>query len=305
MKVLYLHIGLPKTATSFLQQEFFPKLKAVYYLDIPENNLREPVRKLMQQKLAADDYKEIGQIISQKTKPGRNLISNEGFFGGMYYPKKDRIDILKDIQNTFQGFQVKIIVGIREQADYISSLYKQYLHEGGIRDFPGFLEEMGRYNRTEAGFLDTYKYTNYLGQLVKIFGRNNVYVYIYEQLGKDRSEFLRGLLEFLGEKDIPVMQNTVYNRGYGAYQMRLACFFNRFFKSSFNPKGIIPSVKIPRLGRLSPRLLLQNRLTQRLIYKKYKMPESIAAKIREYYAEDNCKVKEEYALELPESYLKS
>ena len=36
MKTIYLHLGLPKTATSFLQGAVFPSLKEVDFLDKTE-----------------------------------------------------------------------------------------------------------------------------------------------------------------------------------------------------------------------------------------------------------------------------
>ena len=41
MKKLYIHIGYPKAASTFLQKEIFPNLKDVYYIVDEENNHRK------------------------------------------------------------------------------------------------------------------------------------------------------------------------------------------------------------------------------------------------------------------------
>ena len=41
MKTLFIHIGLPKTGTSFLQEEIFKKLQDINYIDIRNKKNRE------------------------------------------------------------------------------------------------------------------------------------------------------------------------------------------------------------------------------------------------------------------------
>jgi len=245
----------------------------------------------------------------------RNLISSEALCGGMFSLNccETRHRILKDLKKIFKDFDIKIILGIREQISLILSFYKQYLQEGGAKSLTGFLCTImgdGFKNdfNTEHPFFKRFEYGEYIEDIAATFGKDNVYVYLFENLKKDKRTFLKNLLNFLGEKKIPVFEDKVHNKGYGATQVRIARGLNRFFKSRLNPKGVLPPIigipntklKINLLRII--RMWLQSSLTQKLIYKKYYIPSPLKLKIKSRYLSSNRKISEKYCLNLPSVY---
>ena len=123
-------------------------------------------------------------------------------------------------------------------------------------------------------------YSFYLEEIYSIFGENNTYIYIFEKLKENKKMFLQDLLSFMEVKDVKLAKVKVFNKGYGKTQAKLAIHLNKAFKSKHHPKGVIPIVRIKKVGHLSPRLLLQNRLTQKIFRKKLRMPASLASQIK-------------------------
>jgi len=179
------------------------------------------------------------------------------------------------------------------------SLYKQYLHQGGTKAFAEFLETM---NQGSDRFFEAFTYSKYSNQIENLFGDENLFIYVYEHLQKDKHQFLEKLCHFVGERNIPPFNEKWYNRGHGKIQISLARQANTLFRSPLNPRGILPVVRVPFLGPLSPRLFLQNRFAQKMLYRKYEIPSEIQSKIKKIYAEDNRKINKRYRLNLPESY---
>jgi hypothetical protein len=309
MKTIYLHIGLWKTGTTFLQKMIFPKLKNVNYIIFRnDKEMLEVMDKLRFSILSNDDSKKLQLVVSTKLLKDRNLISAEGLSGSAYFVHDNyRSNILKNIEKVFTNFNVKIILGIREQSSIIVSLYKQYLYRGGTKSLTGFIDQMNQYQMSRKGedYFKRFEYGCYIDEIIKIFGKDNLYIYSFEELNKDKYTFLKNLLDFLGEKEVPEFEDIVYNRGYGKIQIKLARFLNRFFKSDLNPNGILHYFRIPMIKRISQRDvgdLLQSRLIQKLIYKEYRMPYNLKLKIKKRYIQDNKRINEKYGLNLPDIY---
>lgn len=119
MSKVYIHIGLHKTGTTFLQKQYFPKIKEISYL-------------------GKIDF----HVLGQKKLKEDILISYEGLSG---FPWNSQW--IKGTNNSFNwmnSFEIALenvklifpdahlIVVFRKHGDLLISLYKQYLQEGGV-----------------------------------------------------------------------------------------------------------------------------------------------------------------------------
>jgi hypothetical protein len=106
-----LHIGLPKTGTTFLQYEIFPKIQNVNY-GTPDKGI------------VLEHFKPVDGKI--------NIYSNENILGVsttnnlLYYR-------LRDIFEKYP--QLKIIVCLRDTDSWLPSLYNQYVRSGGTERY--------------------------------------------------------------------------------------------------------------------------------------------------------------------------
>jgi hypothetical protein len=138
MKKLIVHLGLPKTATTTLQHDLFQKLheqqkinflgKVVYYNDKTGegrwiNKKGKIIRDACEGKIESITSREIDSILSSELI---NIFSEEGImvcYPGMHnLPLKDKIHNLRKI---LKNYDTRIVITIRNQLDYMYSLYVQ------------------------------------------------------------------------------------------------------------------------------------------------------------------------------------
>jgi hypothetical protein len=140
-----------------------------------------------------------------------------------------RIEKLEKIKNLFP--QARIIIGIRDKTDLLVSLYKKYIICGGVLRYPEFLEKIMT--------VEKLNYEPYIDYLVKLFGKENVYIYNFQYLKDDVHGFVDDLCDFIGV-DSPNFKNIKKNRGYSLWQLKLSRILNHFFKIPLNLQGIFP-----------------------------------------------------------------
>ncbi|SDQ14518.1 hypothetical protein [Virgibacillus salinus] len=317
---IYLHVGFHKTATTFLQFNLFPNLKEVKL--IRKSHAKELFRRVRLNKLSDEDIVDLRQKFDKKGSAKKpTLISYEGLTGSPFAQKKSKsaFNILEDLKRIFPEdlYDVNVIVGIRKQVDIMTSLYIEYLHQGGYKKEKVYFDELEK-----NGIFEHYLYNDYLNHVEQVFG-NDYYVFIYENFKYEKEKYLLQLLNYMGVKKIPKYSNEPLNRSYGALQAKMARRLNTIFKTKKNPNGKIPETEIilkrkyskkivkKLMGRekkkipISPRTFLQNKLSYKLHYKRYKLSDELRRKINDYYIDDNQMLAKREGIELPEYYLKS
>ena len=86
-------------------------------------------------------------------------------------------------------------------------------------------------NMFNKDFLDTESYINFLKKSFK----KGVYVYRFEDMKKNYSVWIKDLCDFIG-CDVPKIERKKHNVGWGKNRIKIALFFNKFFKSPVNPE---------------------------------------------------------------------
>lgn len=190
---IVLHLGLPKTGTTFLQKEVFPKLDINFY------------------DMSSMDGLDLG-IKLDKDKV--NLISSEQFYGKpmeLDYPRHSSDEMLRIARRLYRLFPyARILVGTRNKKSWLYSVYKQYTRRvGTLINFKDFKDQF------DEGFLDFERYIDFLKEKFP-----EVYVYRYEELKENHQKFVDDICEYLGV-DAPVVDNVVYNKSFTKGQLEL------------------------------------------------------------------------------------
>ncbi|WP_079475671.1 hypothetical protein [Marinococcus halophilus] len=282
-KTVYIHVGYHKTATTFLQKSIYPKLtNEMTYLSRGE--IQHYLYQIRHKKLSEKQILQLRSGIEEMAETEKPLlISYEGLSGNpmsMRKKIKDNLTILKDLRRIFpeESYDVHIIVGVRWQIELLTSLYVQYIHQGGYKQAPVVFEEWER-----LGVLDGYYYFHYLEQIKHLFGSNNYYLMQYERFRESEMRELTALLQYMGITEVPEYSAAKVNRSYGTMQLKAAQKMNYFFKTPFNPNAPIPTKRRLPLSRV----LLQNRASFMLHYQRYYLPESLQQVLHAKYQDDN------------------
>jgi len=189
---IFIHVGLPKTGTSWLQQNLFPKLNVHLvrrrkdFINIPNN--------------------------------GKILISTESL-SGSYSRSVDFRNFLAYGMKTVYP-DAKIIVGLREKNSWLKSMYNQGVKRGV------FEESFDKWNNNlDPRILD---FDSYIKKLNELF--DDVFIYWFEDFKKDKKKVIEDMCRFL-DVDVPVYDDSRINPSYYGIYERFFLFYNKFLSS--------------------------------------------------------------------------
>lgn len=231
------HIGFPKTATTFLQKSVFPYIHGVNYVDYHTSvEILSPL-------IYLDELDYNGDTIQAELddccKQGINLFSFEGLCGAPFiYKGLGRSWIPKRLR--YLGFS-KVIITIRDQVSVIDSLYRQYILQGGVMRFNDFLNKDGKWNLYTRSF--NLEYLNYF-KLISLykseFGDSNVLVLTHENLLKNEQNFVSRIVEFIQPKQESIdFSREKNNTSLSNLSINLLRIVNHFIFTSQKPNHLI------------------------------------------------------------------
>lgn len=189
------HIGFPKTATTFLQKSVFPNFGDINFIDYRTcEEIFFPIMLLDDIDL---DLDQVNSKLQRKLSNDKlNLFSFEGLCGAPFiYKGLSRSAIPSRLKKI--GFN-KVIITIRDQVSQMDSLYRQYILQGGVVRFKDFIDFNKKFNLYNRVF--NLEYLNYF-KLIKlyqeVFGIENVLVLSHVQLITDQTLYIRKLTDFM------------------------------------------------------------------------------------------------------------
>lgn len=177
------HIGYPRTGSTYLQETVFP----AYDSWIQLTNQASFFFKDEEFGKGVDHYLEM----LPQSEPGKTVVeSDETLSGNQIEDHPGVADRLHDILPN-----ARIVVCLRSQFTAIRSYYKIYLKNGGRNRFPEYarmLIENGRYD-----------YEKLVSRYLDLYPEENVLILFYENLNRNPQEFLTRLIRFIGiDEDI-------------------------------------------------------------------------------------------------------
>lgn len=186
-----IHIGLPKAASTYVKRAYFRRMSS--NIVIPRGKLIEP---LASKDFAAKDYRSaVADVMSrsrgQSESPDDRLILSAENLSGGFWESADSAQIAENLYSAFPSGRVILI--IREQLDYISSVYRFRITKGF--KMPTFAEFL---KANQTSLLTKLCYSKLIGVYVNHFGKDRVLVIPFEMLARDEPQFSRKLMSFCG-----------------------------------------------------------------------------------------------------------
>lgn len=181
---MLIHIGYPKTATTWLQKNIFyrndrgfipltgetgsPKTIPNYFCD-PKTEIFSDCTKIKNYIETHSNYAE---------DVNNFVISYEGLASDEFYPNYEWAMGAEKLKSVFP--EAKILIGIREQKSMIFSLYFQYLSIRGWRSLKGFLKNHDYNCPSTFSSLEYLRFDRLILKYQELYGKKNVFVYPYE-----------------------------------------------------------------------------------------------------------------------------
>lgn len=210
MDDVIIHIGYPKSASTFLQTKIFPNLPLHYLM------LVGPNRKYLDMVVSktALDINELQNWINAEVKKQRAnntyqilLLSHEELAG---IPNNNNPEIAyATAQNLKRLFpNAKILIIIRNQIDYLLSLYAFRVGVKGAetKNFNQFIQRMGK-----SGLFEYLQYHRLIQKYQDLFGASQVLVFPMEMLKKDPDTMLKEMFAFMGVSPQPISPSSSVN----------------------------------------------------------------------------------------------
>lgn len=204
-----IHVGFPRTGTTWVQVDFLPKVKNLACLGKPYLAGKE-FRCLLNQfvgenalEFSGNNYrKDFENHIQRKKnyiKANRVKIISFELLTGELFSDHNAKEFADRIKETFGS--MKILVTIREQSAMIESLYRYYVMAGGnlhIREFLYSRKSIATDIFKNQLLFRKFRYDKYFFYLEKLFGKNKIKLLPFELLEKSPIEFAKEFLDFCG-----------------------------------------------------------------------------------------------------------
>lgn len=225
-----IHIGFPKTATTFLQWNVFPQLKGIKYVDY------KTCREIFQPIIYSDPLDYSIDRIKKKLIEGNAsaLYSFESLSGSPFYYKGiGRSNIPLSLCEL--GFE-KVIITIRNQKEAIDSYYRQYVLQGGTLSFRNWLDMEDKRPIPQKYFQRGYlEYDKLILKYEETFGQENLLILSQESLKKDKAAFIRQIEHFTNSTYEHPGKERRAHVSLSNLSISLLRFINHFTYSSVRP----------------------------------------------------------------------
>jgi hypothetical protein len=199
MPKVYVHIGLPKTATTTLQADFFPSLKGGVYDYIgtpqPRDVAKDPLYMQLYQVIRTGvDISGAKKALVERLSEGKSIIFSEEAI----VVREQDVPWQKKLENLaviLDGVEFKLLVTVREPVaamfSFYVELYQRYKNEN--RSW----QELA----TEHNDFKIYHYEFLYFELERLFGHRSISTAHFEKIVKgDLSEVME-FLDTLGAED--------------------------------------------------------------------------------------------------------
>ncbi|WP_420318297.1 hypothetical protein [Ekhidna sp.] len=234
MSINIVHIGFPKTATTFLQWKVFPNLKGINFIPYDQcSTIFHPI-------IYSDplDY-NLDEIRSRIDKENsRCLYSFESLAGSPFYFKGiGRSNIPQALKDL--GFE-KVVITVRKQVKAIDSYYRQYVMQGGTLSFKNWLDFDDERPIPQKYFQRGYlEYDKLIDMYAEVFGKQNVLLLTQESLKNDMSHFIHQITEFTETEFDSPKETTKANVSLSNLSIAILRLINHFTFSSIRPFHLI------------------------------------------------------------------
>ena len=234
----FLHIGLHKTGTKFLQHKVFSKLSSgnlVYNPQVLDQRLLDYIRAdAIDRPAALARLQSAHRELLEGNPCTKILLSREAMSGNLFSAYRDWDEHTEAINAAFPDSEVLVV--LRFQSDWLESCYRESVHEHhyqSIKQFLSFDESRGVFtapandvNDHGMAHLDALRldYSQMLRRLFELFGRERVHVFFFEELKMDPNRFVSSILSAMGveEQVASTRSSNQPNRGYSALSIELS-----------------------------------------------------------------------------------
>jgi hypothetical protein len=242
-----IHIGYHKTASTWLQTQFFNHPDLQFNMPIAKREIKDkilfPHPFSFEEKEARSTFE---QKLTRTPDEQTSVISMESISGSFFSDGSDGIERANKMKSVFPN--AAILINIREQQSMLRSSYKHYVKALGTLSVAKWLAASNTSKKRLPVFSPIrFHYHHLILHYQSLFGVDNVLVLPCEQLWQTPELYVQRISEFAGitlSDDVCKSLNYTYksNKGLSAYTANIKRHLNRIIMHDIvlNPNPICP-----------------------------------------------------------------
>ena len=207
-RVAFFHVGLPKTASTFLQRRVFPFFQHIHY--IKKHDFKKQEKYLQ-------DHSDLPFLLSVEFFPNAT--------------DKYTIEKIEQVKNNFD--KVYPIIVFRKHSSWLRSRYKYHIRKHGSSDFNQYIDPDTTKGRQVKNSLQFYQN---ITLLEKSFGTRPL-VLFQEEIKNSPHETVRLIAGYTGAKfEAAQIRPSIVKQSYSEHQLKWVRKFNKIYP--FQPQKI-------------------------------------------------------------------
>ena len=207
--IKFIHIGYPKCLSTTLQRCYFSKHPEINYLGIGINNnidyVDSDISNLIEVYIRYSNFKvfekkidffkkKIKKIINQSSAKGKKAVGVSAEILSIGFAAKDNDNFEKAKRlSYFFDKNTKIIILIRNQLDFLKSIYKESIRVGYDRTYEEFINFNFKFNC--SSLISDIKYDDIYETYCKFFKKKNILIIPYESVNSFQTKIIHGKKE--------------------------------------------------------------------------------------------------------------
>lgn len=240
---IFIHLGLHKTATTFFQKSFYPSHPEFNYKHLRDKAVLAEFNQylLRENELSYDINKAktlfFKNIDTNDVISGILTLCEEQYSGFPLQNAYNRKIIFDRLHAFFPN--ANYILVLRNQKEFIKSMYAEYLKKGGTANLQNFLTR----NDSQISFAkgSYLQYGAYYSYIKNNIPTNKIKILYFEDLKNQPTLFYKNLLEFF-KMDIKInhaLVNKKINISHSSRSFESQRFFNKIGKTPYGKDHLI------------------------------------------------------------------
>ena len=305
MKKIIVHVGYPKTATTTLQTEVFSKHSGMlYFTSKPE--AYDEVHWMGERDNLWYDPEPLHKLVAEaRSEAGDRtiVVSEERLFA----PSATEWEVVSDrIRKSFSP--CKVMITLREQIGLVKSFFCNHARTGehvfsnGSKRYPITMEQWMKMcfrfpSSNLPHFLD---YHTVLTHYAEVFGRENVGVFLFEEMIADKNAYFEKMAEFMEVDPREFLELYERSRRLNTRVTNRRCFYESVVFVPLNK--VLSTLRIGRFipGKDAVKKALFDYLDRGSVLD-VEIPQDRLDSLLALYAEGNRKLNDEWGLRLEEN----
>lgn len=328
-----IHIGLPKTGSTFLQKSFQTSENLCFlgrgvtatmldYLS-PDIEIAAGIDLRFRRRANFDEEKFVNAFshhLSNAAQQDRQVVLSSEFLG---WSTPDEIDMYEKVRRLGLAFPngANILMFIRDQQSLLRSLYKEMVRQGFRKTFQEFISWL--WDKQDRNFFHCLNFAKTRAIYEQVFGAGSVFILPYEFLREDPSVISETLNNIIPEVSVNIEGGEASNQGFSDVRTsalrQLNCryrhtlgrdyysgwqdyFVPQYFSTELNSKVPVESLLDENIRRLLVKISEtfdpseEHRLD-------FHFPKKIESQLQKQFASFNDALSKALPFTLPSSYL--